>query len=96
MKKLLLLILVVSAALVSWQQVNSEDKQTEVLNYEKVGQLHNEGLDYILEQIKDQPKTKGSGIQISVTQICDMTDEFLKLKGFQQHYSTKSLAYNVA
>lgn len=63
---LILMLFTVLAAIavivVSCQKENGPKEPTDI--YEQIGKLHNEGLDYILREIKTQPVTKGGGLKL--------------------------------
>lgn len=88
MKNISLLILSL-IFLIACQNKN-EIQEEQKLNYEQVGKLHNEALDYVLEKIKSQPQTKTNTRKISVGQTLGMVDEFLIQKGFTSYYTTKT------
>lgn len=58
------------------------------LDYEKVGVLHNECLDYILEEIKSQPTTKNGARKISRQLITNSIEEFMKVKNIGSDYQS--------
>lgn len=85
----LLLIIILSILIGACQKENDAVKQ-QAIDYEEIGKLHNEGLDYVLKQIKNQPKTRNGGKQISFELIYSMVDQFLETKGFQPNHVTRS------
>lgn len=74
-------IVAVTVSVVSCQKERIP-QEPENDKYERIGQLHNEGLDYILQAIKKQPVTKSGGKPIDRHFIKNEVRSFLISKGY--------------
>ena len=87
------------AIVVSCQKESAPKEPTNI--YEQIGKLHNEGLDYVLQEVKKQPVTKGGIRTINNAFIVNATADFMASRGYVSDAITKagsnfpdSTAYN--
>ncbi len=88
MKKLLLTLLTLSSIAFASCKSNVETTKSHTLDYEMVGELHNEGLDFILEEIKSQPTTKNGVREISRQFIDNAIEKFLNNNNINTGYES--------
>ena len=86
----LLISALIAAVLFSCQSIFDEENKVSNNPQDNIGQLHNEGMDYILNEITQLPKTK-SGIRVvDISHIKLATISFMKKKELLNNRITKS------
>lgn len=86
----LTVLLLIAVALFSCQSIFDEEFKTSNNPQDYIGQLHNEGMDYILNEITQLPKTKSGIKQVDVSYIKQATLSFMIKKKLFNEKITKS------
>lgn len=78
----------VAVLVVACQKEGVPEEPTDI--YEQIGKLHDEGLNYVLQEIKKQPVTQAGGRVITDALIVNATADFMASRGYQRDALTKS------
>ena len=84
------ILVLIGTVLFSCQSIFDEESKVSNNPQDYIGQLHNEGMDYILDEITQLPKTKSGIRPVDISYIKQATISFMKKKELLNNKITKS------